>query len=126
MLSNLQAHAAIAVKDLERAKAFYREKLGFVPVFETPSGAMYASGGSEFFLFSSPSAGTAKNSVMGWTTDNIRRDVAALKANGVVFEDYDYPMLKTVGGIAETEAGSLSAWFKDSEENTLGLVQFAR
>jgi hypothetical protein len=47
-----------------------------------------------------------------------------LKAAGVVFEEYDFPSLKTVDGVAETPGNTRSAWFKDSEGNTLGLVQF--
>jgi hypothetical protein len=75
-------------------------------------------------FFEAPSAGTAKNSVLGFTTDDIARDVAQLRSTGVVFEEYDFPSLKTVGGLAETPSNTRSAWFKDSEENTLGLVQF--
>jgi hypothetical protein len=41
-----------------------------------------------------------------------------------VFEEYDFPGLKTENGIAtiETDRGtSKGAWFKDSEGNTLSL-----
>ena len=41
-----------------------------------------------------------------------------------MFEEYDYPTLKTEGGIAKTAAG-YSAWFKDPDGNLIGLVQFA-
>jgi hypothetical protein len=59
---------------------------------------------------------------MGWETDDIEQEVAALKARGVVFEEYDTPNLKTVAGIA-TAGPIRAAWFKDSEGNLLGLVQ---
>jgi hypothetical protein len=50
----------------------------------------------------------------------------------VVFDESDFPGLKTEGGIAFTEGGYASkgaraacgAWFRDSEGNLLGLVQF--
>jgi hypothetical protein len=61
---------------------------------------------------------------MTWAVDDIEVVVADLRAKGVVFEEYDLPGLKTVGGIAET-AGDRAAWFKDSEGNILGLVQLA-
>jgi len=49
--------------------------------------------------------------------------VAALKALGVVFEEYDTPELKTVNSIVMV--GPLKGgWFRDSEGNLLGLVQF--
>jgi len=48
---------------------------------------------------------------------------AELKAKGVVFEEYDYPNLKTVDSIA-TRGEVRSAWFRDSEGNILAVVQF--
>ena len=48
--------------------------------------------------------------------------VAELKGRGVVFEEYDWPGLKTVDGIATTGPHQ-SAWFKDSEGNLIGLMQ---
>lgn len=45
-----------------------------------------------------------------------------LKARGVVFEDYDFPTLKTVDSIATT-GPSRAAWFRDSEGNIIGIVQ---
>jgi hypothetical protein len=59
---------------------------------------------------------------MGWAIDDIEAEVSALKARGVVFEEYDWPELKTVNGIADTGPGR-AAWFKDSEGNILGLIQ---
>jgi hypothetical protein len=40
----------------------------------------------------------------------------------VVFEEYDFPGLKTVNGIA-TGGGAKTAWFKDSEGNILAVSQ---
>jgi hypothetical protein len=61
---------------------------------------------------------------MTWLTSDIETDVAALKARGVVFEEYDLPGLKTVNGVA-TIGTSKGAWFKDSEGNLLALGQFS-
>jgi hypothetical protein len=49
--------------------------------------------------------------------------VAALKARGLVFEEYDTPDLKTVNSIA-TIGPMKAVWFKDSEGTLLGFVQF--
>jgi hypothetical protein len=39
-----------------------------------------------------------------------------------VFEEYDYPTMKTVDGIFDS--GDLkAAWFKDSEGNMIGIMQ---
>jgi hypothetical protein len=40
----------------------------------------------------------------------------------VVFEEYNFPGVKTVDGIADVGGGS-AAWFKDTEDNTIGLLQ---
>jgi hypothetical protein len=56
--------------------------------------------------------------------DDIEAEVAGLRARGVVFEEYNLPGLKTVDGIANTNAGR-AAWFKDSEGNILGLIQLS-
>ena len=48
--------------------------------------------------------------------------MAALRAKGVSFIDYDLPGLKTKDGIAEFGPVK-NAWAKDSEGNILGFVQ---
>ena len=40
-----------------------------------------------------------------------------------MFEDYDFPTLKTVDHVARTPGIGKSAWFKDSDGNTLALFQ---
>ena len=122
MLSQLEAHATVPVADLERARKFYAEKLGLTPERETAGGLRYVCKNSWFVLFPTSNAGTAKNTAMGWETNNLEAEVAELRARGVVFEEYDYPTLKTVNGIATTGT-TKAAWFKDSEGNILGIVQ---
>jgi len=59
---------------------------------------------------------------MGFTTEDIEQEVANLKARGVVFEEYDLPVFTTENSIAQT--GPIrAAWFKDTEGNTLRIVQ---
>ena len=61
------------------------------------------------------------NDLAGWDVDDLGATVAALREQGIVFEEYDYPSLKTVDGIASV--GSMqAAWFKDPDGNLLALV----
>ena len=122
MLAEREAHATLPARDLERAKRFYAEKLGLTPN-ETPGGLMYRCRDSWFLLFQSGGSASGAHTQMGWQVDHIEQEVADLKARGVVFEEYDWPTLKTVNGIATT-GGGRAAWFKDSEGNMLGLTQF--
>jgi predicted enzyme related to lactoylglutathione lyase len=57
---------------------------------------------------------------VGFAVDDVDAEVADLKAQGVKFEEYDFPGLKTVDGIAQIE-GERGAWFKDSEGNLLAI-----
>ncbi len=123
MLSQLRTHATIPAADLERARQFYADKLGLTPTEELPGGLKYETGDSWFLLYPSRGAGSATHTLIGFTTPDIEAEVAALKERGLVFEEYDFPTLKTVNSIA-TMAANRAAWFKDSEGNILGIVQF--
>ncbi len=115
-----QAYATIAVSDFERAKRFYEEKLGLTPSEELGFGARYQVGSTSFLLYESSFAGTAQSTAASFAVDNLDETMAQLRARGVVFEEYDFPGLKTVNGVADME-GIRSAWFKDSEGNILAL-----
>jgi hypothetical protein len=84
---------------------------------------LYQAGeNSRFTIYPTPNAGKAPQTVMGFNTPDVEAEVRELKARGVVFEEYDYPTLKTVNSIA-TMGEVKSAWFKDSEGNILGIAQ---
>ncbi len=122
MLSDLKIHPTIPAADMERAKKFYKEKLELEPKSEHPGGLIYETGGVEFLLFPSKNAGSNPSTYAGWRTDDIEATIKELKDRGVVFEEYDTPSYKTVNSVA-TFGKTKSAWFKDSEGNTLGIVQ---
>jgi len=59
-----------------------------------------------------------------WRVDDLRAEMAAMQARGVVFGDYDMGDTGTVEGVyTDPDDGTLAAWFMDSEDNTLGLVE---
>ncbi len=119
MLTDHPCHTTIPAADLDRARQWYADKLGFSPARELPTGVFYeASEGTRFVLYPSPNAGQAPNTLMGWSIPDVEAEVRDLKARGVVFEEYDYPNLKTVDSIA-TRGEVRSAWFRDSEGNIL-------
>lgn len=130
MLADSQVATRLPVKNLERARRFYSEKLGLEPAEERPGGLCYRCGPGYFALFESAGAASGTHTQMGWEVVDIEATVAMLRARGVVFEDYDLPGLKTVNGIAEIEGnypskgvGERGAWFRDSEGNLLGIGQ---
>jgi len=125
MLQDAPLYAYLPAKDLVRARRFYEEKLGFRPRQEIAGGVVYAFGkGTAAFLYPTPNAGTSKASQAFWEVDDVEREVAALKARGVVFEDYDMPGEKSPSGVI-TAGGAKTAWFKDSEANILAIIESA-
>ena len=121
MLAKYRAYATIPAKDIARAKKWYADKLGIAPESEGEYGAMYRlAGGTGFMLYPTENAGKAPNTLMGFVSTDVEKDVAALKAKGVKFEEYDMPGLKTVKSIAKF-GDSMAAWFKDSEGNILSI-----
>jgi catechol 2,3-dioxygenase-like lactoylglutathione lyase family enzyme len=122
MLSDSRTYTTIPVSDLERAKRFYALILGMRAEMVTEGGVMYASGGTQFFVYPS-SHKAAGHTQMSWHVDDIKAAVAELKAKGIEFEEYDLPGIKTVGGIAQSGPAVWTAWFRDPDGNLLGLTQ---
>jgi catechol 2,3-dioxygenase-like lactoylglutathione lyase family enzyme len=124
----------LPAQDLDRARAWYAEKLGLEPSDERPGGLLYRMRNGEFALFASAGGPSGEHTQMGFEVDDIEAAVAELKARGVVFEEYDLPGMATRGGIAEIEGnyssknarGERGAWFRDSEGNMLGVGQLVR
>ena len=128
-LSNSNVATRLPAQDLDRARAFYADKLGLEPADERPGGLLYRVGSCEFALFASAGKPSGEHTQMGFEVEDIEATVGELTARGVVFEDYDAPGLVTRDGIADIEGnypskharGERAAWFRDSEDNMLGI-----
>jgi catechol 2,3-dioxygenase-like lactoylglutathione lyase family enzyme len=131
MLENSNVSTRIPAQDLERARSFYKDKLGLIPSEERPGGFRYRCGNGFFSLFESSGKASGDHTQMAWEVDDIVSTVELLRSRGVMFEEYDVPGLKTINGIAEVTgnypssraAGEKAAWFRDSEGNLLGIGQ---
>ena len=129
-LASGRAIAKLPAQDLDRARAFYRDRLGLTPVEEREGGLRYLCAAGEFHVFLSTGAATGAFTQMGFEVDDIDAVVADLRARGVVFEEIDVPGFEVVDGIANVEGnypskgtGERGVWFRDSEGNLLGLGQ---
>jgi catechol 2,3-dioxygenase-like lactoylglutathione lyase family enzyme len=131
MLKDGRVATRIPVRDLERARAFYAEKLGLEAAEERPGGLLYRCGGCEFALFESAGASSGTHTQMGWDVDDIEATVADLKRRGLEFEQVEMPGMKSVDGIVEVEGnypskggrGERAVWFKDLDGNVFGIGQ---
>jgi len=120
ILEEAEFQATLPATDLDRARHFYEGRLGFSPERVLDVGIIYRFGrGTGFFLYPSRTAG-AGHTLGSWFVGDIKSAVQELRSCGIEFEEYDYPDLKTVDGIADL-GPELAAWFKDSEGNILAV-----
>jgi catechol 2,3-dioxygenase-like lactoylglutathione lyase family enzyme len=131
MLEDSDVAARLPAQDLERARAFYAEKLGLEPIEERPGGLRYRCGSGTFSLFETSGRASGEHTQMAWKVADLESTVDDLRRRGVVFEEYDVPGIETSAGIAEVDGnypsdggiGERAAWFRDSEGNLLGIGQ---
>jgi len=97
-----QATCILPVRDMDRARRFYGEALGLDAVGGKPDGTK------------------AEHTALSFRVDNIADAIGVLKSRGVVFADYDFPGLKTVGHVCVL-GSEKAAWFEDPEGNILCL-----
>jgi catechol 2,3-dioxygenase-like lactoylglutathione lyase family enzyme len=124
MFADRAAMGMIPVHDVDRAIAWYRDKLGIEPAERNAEGTIYRLKGATMFLYQSGYAGTNQATMLTFDTPDLAADMAALRGKGVKFLDYDFPGLKTENGIASM-GGMKVAWCNDSEGNILAFNQEA-
>jgi catechol 2,3-dioxygenase-like lactoylglutathione lyase family enzyme len=121
MLSNADAIATVAVRNLETAKRFYEGALGLTKEMENEEVVAFKTGRSKLFVYHSQYAGTNKATAVTWVTEEVEDLVRTLKGRGVSFEHYDLPNLTRQGDLHV--AGTMKvAWFKDPDGNIFSLV----
>lgn len=130
MLDTATLALRIPALDLERARVWYRDKLGLEPAEERPGGLLYRTRTTEFAIYQASAAGTGAFTQAGWYVEDLDATMAALRERGVRFEEVDLPGLETSDGVAEIEgnypskgSGERAGWFRDSEGNLFGLAQ---
>jgi catechol 2,3-dioxygenase-like lactoylglutathione lyase family enzyme len=119
---NASVMPVIAVDDLERATTFYSDTLGLNVrrLGDDPNSAVVEVGDSDRLLLYKSSYKRGETTAAAFLVDDVEGTVSKLRSRGVKFEEYDFPGLKTNDGVAVI--GDLhSAWFKDSEGNTIAV-----
>ena len=117
--------AVLCSTDLASSRAFYEQKVGLELSPETiPNHLLFECGdGTTILVYGRPGPNRADHTQVRFWTDDVEADVRDLAARGVIFEEYDFPTLKTVDHVATTAGIGKSAWFKDPDGNTLALFQ---
>lgn len=129
-LDSAHAVTKIPCQDLDRARRFYRDRLGLEAAEEREGGLRYLCGATEFHLFQSSGSASGTATQMGFEVDDLDRVVADLRARGVEFEEVDVPGFTVEGEIVTVPGnypskgrGERGAFFRDSEGNLLALGQ---
>ena len=125
MLANNRISAVIVSTDLERSRHFYQTKVGLTLSPQTIHNHLLfdAGDGTTLLIYGRGSGNQADHTqVRFWSTD-IDKDVAALAANGIEFDEYDTATFKTINHVATSPGIGRSAWFKDPDGNTIAVFQ---
>ena len=132
-LSSAHVVTKLPAQDLERARRFYRDRLGLEPVEERGGGLRYLSGATEFHLFQSSGAASGTSTQAGFEVADIDAVVADLRARGLHFETFDIAGFEVHDDIVVVPnnypskgTGERGAFFRDSEGNLLSIGQSTR
>ena len=121
-LATAPATTILPTAQPDAARAFYGDVLGL------PFRGLDADGkllfgmaaGSTLALIEKPAGSQADHTAISFEVADIGSSIAQLEAQGVVFDDYDLPGLKTVEHVCVLGAEK-AAWFKDPDGNILCL-----
>jgi len=111
------AQIAVAVHDLERAKAFYRDTLGLTHLFDAPPGLAFFQCGETRLMLSRPEgADTGGSSIIYYAVEDVAAAHRSLAAAGVTFDEGPRRIAEVAGKPIDL------AVCRDSEGNLIGLI----
>ena len=116
------AQIAVNVKDVPRAVAYYRDVLGLKLLFEVPPKMAFFLCGSVRLMLSLPEGAEYDHpgSILYYKVTDIEGTAATLKTRGVVFHGEPHLIAKM------PDHELWMGFFKDSEGNTLALMEEKR
>jgi predicted enzyme related to lactoylglutathione lyase len=122
MLTHNPMTAILPVRDLNRAREFYENKLGLQAEGMQADGKflLRCGGGARIALFPKPDGTKAEHTAMSFLVEDIVSEIRELKHRGVEFHDYDLPGLMTFQHVCVL-GSEKAAWFSDTEGNVLCL-----
>lgn len=107
----------------DRAKAFYRERLGLRLVSEElPFALVFDAHGTMLRVTIVQELSPAPYTVLGWRVPNITIAAKTLQMAGVEFKRYAW-IAQDELGIWKSPGGAKVAWFQDPDGNTLSISE---
>jgi catechol 2,3-dioxygenase-like lactoylglutathione lyase family enzyme len=125
MFKDSPTFTSVSVNDLQKARSFYKEILGLDVVEQSGGASVSLAGGGRLFIYPKPDHVPATFTILNFMVPDVEDAVAKLTRQGVRFERYDLPGLKTDDkGILRGDQGPRAiAWFKDPAGNILSVVE---
>ena len=122
MLKTHNSSAIVAVRDMARARQFYKQTLGLeIAGGEGDEVLVFKTGGTRLVVYASEFAGTNQANAVVWGVgDQIETIAADLRAKGVVFERYEMEGATYADGVHRMGDFRM-VWFKDPDGNILHL-----
>ncbi len=125
-LSNSKAFSSFAVKDINKARNFYKDVLEL----QVKDGSMghleiHISGGHPVLIYPKPDHEPANFTVLNFPVDDVIKTVDQLLARNVKMEQYSW-LNTDEKGISRTDDGPEIAWFKDPSGNILSVLQLSQ
>ena len=108
---------SLLARDIGRAEAFYRDRLGLRHLFTFGDLAFFSCGDTRLFLRQVPAEQWHPGSVLYFAVPDVHRSYQDLVARGVAFDGAPHLIHRHDDGTEEW-----MAFFSDSEENTLALM----
>ena len=120
MLEKSHAYSGFAVDDLDRARAFYGDKLGLNVTGEEELLTLHLPGGRDTLVYPKPDFKPATYTILNFPVPDVDAAVDELTRSGVRFEHYE-GFEQDEKGIARGDEGPTIAWFKDPAGNILSV-----
>jgi catechol 2,3-dioxygenase-like lactoylglutathione lyase family enzyme len=124
LLGSSKIMAFSATVDAERAKIFYRDKLGLTLVEDSHFALVFDAAGTMLRVQRVKEVLAGQYTALGWRVEDIAAKVDELTRAGVKFEQYGMPGQDDKGIWTPPGSTTKVAWFKDPDGNILSLTQF--
>lgn len=123
VLSGSSVVPMLAENDLEQARRFWRDTIGAEEVWADENGeeVAFRTGTSVFAIYKHSGGSKADHTQLAFQVEDVRSAKQMLEQQGVRFEEYDLPGVKTVNGIADMGEDTQGAWFLDPGGNIVGI-----
>lgn len=122
MLSIHKIKAFVSTTHPDKAREFYKEKLGLKLLSDDKYGMEFEAAGAHLRISVVEKLTPQPFTVLGWDVNDISSVITVLIKQGITFERYSF-IDQDSAGIWTAPGGTKVAWFKDPDGNLLSLSE---